>query len=88
MSLEAWGDEDWNNGPELPEGWWDDEQVDGVQEAVKALCEETLYEDGKKDSGVSVRFLARMSVLKLRAGLANADDPLIAEALAIVGEEP
>jgi hypothetical protein len=47
-----------------------------------------IVEDGKKDGGVSVRFLARMSVLKLRAGLAKADDPLIVEALAIVGEEP
>lgn len=86
MSWEAWGDPD--EGPELPDGWWDEDQVAGVEDAVKALCEEPLYEDGKKDSGVSVRFLARMSVLKLRAGLAKADDPLIAEALAIVGEEP
>jgi len=86
MSWEAWGEQD--EGPELPDGWWDEDQVTGVTEAVKALCEETLYEDGKKDSGVSVRFLARMSVLKLRAGLAKADDPVIVEALAIVGEEP
>lgn len=87
MSLEAWGDEDWNDGPELPEGWWDEDSVSGMQEAVTALCAETLYEGGNKDNGVSVRFLARMSVLKLRAGLAKADDPLIAEALAIVGED-
>lgn len=86
MSLEVWGDEPWD-GPELPEGWWDDDQVASVQEAVKALCEETLYENGKKDDGVSVRFLARMSVLKLRAGLAKKDEPLIAEALALLGEE-
>lgn len=62
--------------------------VTGVQEAVKALCEETLYEGGKKDNRVSVRFLARMSVLKLRAELAPRDEPLIAEALALLGEEP
>lgn len=87
MSLEAWGDEP-DYGPELPEGWWDEDQVASVTDAVQALCSETLYEDGKKDGGVSVRFLSRMSVLKYRAGLAKADDPLIAEALAIVGELP
>jgi hypothetical protein len=87
MSLEAWGDEP-DYGPELPDGWWGDDQVAGVTEAVQALCSETLYESGNKDLGVSVRFLARMSVLKYRAGLANADDPLIVEALAIVGELP
>jgi len=86
MSWEAWGEPD--DGPELPDGWWDEDQVADVEAAVKALCDETLYEDGKKDNGVSVRFLARMSVLKLRAGLAKADEPLIAEALALVGEEP
>jgi len=85
MSYEAWGES--YDGPELPDGWWDEEQVSGVKEAVKALCEETLYEDGKKENGISVRFLARMSVLKLRSGMAKADDPLIAEALALVGEE-
>lgn len=86
MSWEVWGEPD--EGPELPDGWWDDDQVSDVQEAVKALCKETLYEDGKKDNGVSVRFLARMNVLKLRAGLVTSDDPLIAEALEIVGEKP
>lgn len=86
MSWEAWGEPD--DGPELPEGWWDEDDVAGVQDAVKALCEETLYEDGKKDNGVSVRFLARMSVLRLRAGMAKKDEPLIAEALALLGEEP
>ena len=86
MSWEAWGEPD--DGPELPDGWWDKDQVAGVEAAVNALCEEALYEDGKKDSGVSIRVLARMSVLELRAGRAKAGDPLIAEALAIVGEEP
>lgn len=85
MSYEVWGEPD--DGPELPAGSWDEDQAGGVQEAVKALCEETLYENGKKDQGVSERFLARMSVLKLRAGLAQKDDPLIAEALALLGEE-
>lgn len=86
MSLEVWGDGGEDDGLELPDGWWDEAQVAIVQEAVKALCKEPLYESGKKDAGVSVRFLARVSVLKLRAGLASADDPMDAEALAILGE--
>ena len=84
MSWEAWGEPD--EGPELPEGWWDEEQVGAMQEAVKALCNETLYEDAKKDNGISVRFLARMQILKLRAGLVKADEPIVAEALAMFGE--
>jgi hypothetical protein len=87
MSLEAWGDEP-DYGPELPEGWWDDDQVASVRGAVEALLAEPLYEGGNKDAGVSVRFLARMSVLKYRAELATKEEPLIVEALAIVGEEP
>lgn len=86
MSYEVWGEPD--DGPELPEGWWDEDDVAGVQEAVTALCKEMLYEGGKKDNGVSVRFLARMSVLRFRAGLAKKDEPLIAEALALLGDEP
>ena len=86
MSYEVWGEPD--DGPDLPDGWWDEDQVAGVQEATKALCDEPLYGGGKKENGVSVRFLARMSVLKLRAELVEPDDPLIVEALAILGEQP
>lgn len=84
MSWEAWGEPD--EGPELPEGWWDEDQVEAVQEAVKALCNETLYEGAKKDNGIAVRFLARMQILKLRAGLVKPDEPIVAEALAMFGE--
>ena len=84
MSWEAWGDPP--EGPELPEGWWDEDMVLAMQEAVKALSEETLYEGGKKENGISVRFLARISILKLRAGLVQPDEPIVAEALAMLGE--
>ena len=84
MSWEAWGDPP--EGPELPEGWWDEDMVLAMQEAVKALSEETLYEGGKKENGISVRFLARISILKLRAGLADASDPYIAEGMKMLGE--
>jgi hypothetical protein len=86
MSWEAWGDPP--EGPELPEGWWDDEQVAAMRDAVMALSNETLYEGGKMENGISVRFLARISVLKLRAGLVSADNPYVAEGLAILGETP
>lgn len=84
MSLEVWGDEG-DLGPELPEGWWDEDTVSDVQAAVAALFSEPIYEGARKENGISVRFLALMHVLKLRAQLASADDPLVAEALAIVG---
>lgn len=84
MSWEAWGDPP--EGPELPEGWWDEDQVMAMQDAVRALCAEMLYEGRSKDNGVAVRFLARMQVLKLRAGLVRPDEPIVAEALAMLGE--
>lgn len=84
MSWEAWGDPP--EGPELPEGWWDEDQVMAMQDAVRALCAEMLYEGRSKDNGVAVRFLARMQVLKLRAGLVQPDEPIVAEALAMLGE--
>ncbi|MFA6213528.1 MAG: hypothetical protein WC714_29090 [Candidatus Obscuribacterales bacterium] len=85
MSLEVWGDESWDAWTELPDGWWDENTVAELQEAVNALLTEPVYEDGEKDKGISVRFLARISVLKLRAELATSDEPLIAEALKILG---
>lgn len=84
MSYEVWGEPD--DGPELPDGWWDDDQVGGVVEAIKALSEETLYEGGDARAGVSVRFLARITHLRLRAGLMKDDDPLVMEALTMLGE--
>jgi hypothetical protein len=84
MSWEAWGDPP--DGPELPEGWWDEDQVAAMQEAIKALCNEMLYEGRDKNNGVSVRFLARMQILKLRAGLVSAGEPIVAEAMAMLGE--
>lgn len=86
MSWEAWGDPP--DGPELPEGWWDEDQVSAMRDAVMALCNEMLYEGREKNNGVAVKFLARMQILKLRAGLVNADDPIVAEALAMFGESP
>lgn len=79
MSFEVWGDEPWD-GPELPEGWWNDDTVKDVQDAINALCAETVYEDGKKDNGVSERFLARLTILRATAMLVNYDDPLVRDA--------
>jgi len=84
MSYEVWGEPE--EGPELPAGWWDEDQVESVRDAVTALCNEMLYEGRNKGNGVAVRFLARMQVLKLRSGLAQPDDPIVVEALAILGE--
>jgi hypothetical protein len=86
MSLEVWGDEPWDDYPGLPDGCWDEDTVAKLQEAVTAILSEPVYENGEKDKGISVRFLARLSVLKMRAELATSDEPLIAEALKILGE--
>jgi phage gp36-like protein len=64
----------------LENGWWASEQVDEVQAAIKALCSEKMYEDGKKDNGIAVRFLARMTALKVAAGIMASNDPMAIEA--------
>ena len=81
MSLEAWGDEPWDDGPELPEGWWDEDTVNDVQTAIKDLCAETVYENGKKEDGISVRFLARLTLLRYAALMMKSEDmPLVYDA--------
>lgn len=67
MSYEAWGEPD--DPPELPEGCWDEDTVLTVQEAVRALRAEPVYEDGKKENGISARFLMRLTVVAAECGL-------------------
>ena len=67
VSYEAWGEPE--DPPELPDGWWDEDTVCRVQDAVKALVTESLYEGGKMENGVSVRFLQLMTILQDECGL-------------------
>lgn len=86
MSYEAWGDGDEDDGSAdrlLDAGWWSSETVLEVQAAIKDLTEEPVYENGDKANGISVRFLARLTLLKNAAELIGYDDPLVVEARAI-----
>lgn len=91
MSLETWGDESGDDYAHvdtlIDAGWWPSEQAQEVTDAIKALCAETLYEGGKKDNGVAVRFLARMTMLQLAAGIIGRDDPMAREAIAMFASE-
>lgn len=83
MSYEVWGDGDYDDGSAerlLDAGWWSSETVLEVQAAIKALAEEPVYENGDKANGISVRFLARLTLLKNAAELIAYDDPLVVEA--------
>lgn len=90
MSREAWGDESDSEYAHVDSlidaGWWPSEQAKEVEAAIEALDRETLYEDGKKDNGVSVRFLARITMLRLAAGLIRSDDPMAIEAVAMFAD--
>jgi hypothetical protein len=50
MSLEAWGDEG-PDGPELPEGWLDEEQAAALEARIKRLesALRGIIEIGKRD---------------------------------------
>jgi len=78
MSYEAWGEPE--EGPELPDGWWNEDDVQQVKDCISDLNKETLYEKGRKDNGISVRFLARITLLQGAAGLLEYDDPMLLEA--------
>jgi hypothetical protein len=73
MSYEAWGDDD--DGSDrvverlLNDGWWSADDAEEVKELVRALASEHIYENGRKEDGVSVRFLMRLTLLRARVGL-------------------
>jgi hypothetical protein len=54
MSYEAWGEPD--DPPELPEGWWDEDQVAEAEARISALCsalKELVALKEMKDRGLS-----------------------------------
>ena len=84
MSWEAWGDDDAGQyDPLIDAGWWSSEQADEVTAAIKALMAEPVYEDGKLERGISRRFLARMWLLEVAAGMRASSDPFAVEARAL-----
>ena len=67
-------------------GWWPSEQVEELQVQVKALRNEMFYEDGLMKNGVSVKFLARISLLTHAAGLDVPPD-ILAEAQRLLPDQ-
>lgn len=88
MSYEVWGDGDDDGYYDhyhkhfIDNGWWDEDTSARVTEAVQALSAETVYEDGKKENGISERFLMRLSILRDECGLMKAphEQAIVAEA--------
>lgn len=75
MSYEVFGDGGDVEGERLLEaGWWATEQVEEVTAAVQALSDEPVYEDRQMAKGISVRFLARLTLLRHAVGLPTPDD--------------
>jgi hypothetical protein len=58
--------------------------IEEIKEAIIALDREPLYEERDMRNGVSVRFLARMTMLKHKAGLLDGDSQLVIEASEIL----
>jgi hypothetical protein len=50
-------------------GWWSEDQTKEVCDAIKALASTTIYEGGKKENGISVEFLMRLTLLQSAADL-------------------
>ena len=84
MSYEVFGDDDPPDYEHLFEaGWWDGDQTKLVKDAISDLVAEPIYEGGKKENGVSVRFLARITLLRHYAGELPSG-PLVDEAEVLV----
>jgi hypothetical protein len=83
MSLEAWGDEGdgFDAGALLEAGWWDPDKAEAVKQAAEAIHREPLYEGGKKENGISTRFLMRLTILRFEMGI-DMPQPLVDEARA------
>lgn len=84
MSLEAWGDD--GDIQELPKGCWSEGTVSTVLDCIKDLIAEPVYEDGNVEKGISVRFLARLTILQGEAGLIPTSGALYKEAEAMFRE--
>ena len=88
MSWEAWGDgDDGSDGTVerlMDAGWWPSEKAKEVEDAIKALRSEPVYENGDKANGISTRFLMRVTLLEVAAELRHSDDPLAIEASAVL----
>lgn len=70
MSYEVFGGGDEEDYSHLTDaGWWDGDQVREVLDAINALTAENVYESNKKENGISVRFLQRLTQLRQAAGL-------------------
>lgn len=55
-----------------------------VMAAVTAISSEPVYESGDMRKGVSPRFLMRITLLRDACGLADAEQPMVEEALAVL----
>lgn len=55
-----------------------------VVAAVTALCSEQVYEGADMHKGISPRFLARITLLRDACGLAEKEQPMVEEALALL----
>lgn len=84
MSYEAWGDDD---AQEVPDGCWGSATVECVVGCIKDLRKEPVYERGRKENGISTRFLARVTLLEAEAGIRDPGDPFVKEAEAMLADD-
>lgn len=59
-----------------------------AERAAAELSAERVYEDGQMARGISTRFLARLTLLRVATGLMPKDHPLAVEAEAMFAEQP
>jgi hypothetical protein len=77
---------EWLEPPDHDETGWSEDTVADVQRRIEELYAEPVYENGRKDDGISVRFLARLTMLRCDADLISAGDPIVKDAERVLGE--
>lgn len=89
MSWEAWSDDGAGDYDHLLDaGWWPSEIVDEVKDTIHALVSEPVYDSGDISKGISVRFLARLTLLRNAAEMLQANDPLVVDAKRVINGDP
>ncbi len=62
-------------------------EIEDIRQAVKDLSATTLYENARKENGISVEFLCRLTLLKHAIGLIASDDPFVLDARRELGQD-
>jgi hypothetical protein len=86
MMNDSYGDDGFMDN--IPDNCWSPDKIEDVQNAIKRVTSERVYEDGKKkENGISQKFLNRLWAVEYYADIKKGSDPYVISAQEILGED-